>query len=202
MGIDLVHRTRGIVLRPREEWIKIKKESLSIPHLFSSCVLILASIPPAARFLANLLYGNFKRPYSGWSWNVAGRDLLFSVFTYIFSLIVVYIVGRIINVLAPSFSSQRNSINSMKLAVYSMVPYWTGGVLYFIPRVGWILKIFVGFYGIYILYLGLVSSLMDTPKGKINNYLVAGSILAVILIVGVEVMLKLVFAVWGVVRVT
>ena len=201
MWIDLLDRVQGILLRPREEWIKIKEESFPSSRIFFSYVLILASIPPLTRFLANLLYGAFKKPYSGWSWNVAGRDLLFSIISYIFSLIVVYVFGRIINVLAPIFSSRPNSLNSMKLAVYSMIPYWMGGLLYLVPHRGGVLKNLAGLYGIYILYLGFATPLIDTPKEKMLNYLAASIILAIVLIVSIEIILRALFGIWGVFRV-
>jgi hypothetical protein len=161
----------------------------------------LAAVPPVIGFLGNLLYGGFRKPYSGWSWNVAGKNLLFSIVTYIFSLIVVYIIGRIINVLAPIFSSRRSNLNSLKLAIYSLTPYWIGGVLYLVPRTGWILRDLVALYGIYILYSGFAASLMETPKEKVLKYLIVSGILAVVLIAGVEIILRVLFAVWGVLRV-
>lgn len=202
MLIELAHRVKGILLKPRREWIKIKEEFFPlISQLFSSYVLILAAVPPVIGFLGNLLYGGFRKPYSGWSWSVAGKNLLFSIVTYIFSLIVVYIIGRIINVLAPIFSSRRSNLNSLKLAIYSLTPYWIGGVLYLVPRTGWILRDLVALYGIYILYSGFAASLMETPKEKVLKYLIVSGILAIVLIAGVEIILRVLFAVWGVLRV-
>lgn len=202
MLIELAHRVKGILLKPRREWIKIKEEYFPlISQLFSTYVLILAAVPPVIGLLANLLYGGFRKPYSGWSWSVAGKNLLFSIVTYIFSLIVVYIIGRIINVLAPIFSSRRSNLNSLKLAIYSLTPYWIGGVLYLVPRTGWILRDLVALYGIYILYSGFAASLMETPKEKVLKYLIVSGILAIVLIAGVEIILRALFAVWGVLRV-
>jgi hypothetical protein len=201
MLIELVRRIQGILLKPREEWIKIKEEFFPLfSQLFSSYVLILAAIPPVIGFLANLLYGGFRKPYSGWSWNVAAKNFLFSIVAYIFSLIVVYIIGRMINVLAPIFSSRQNSLNSLKLAVYSLTPFWMGGLLYLVPRAGWIMRYLIALYGIYILYSGFVVSLMETPKEKALKYLVVSGILAIVLIAGVEIILRALFAVWGVLR--
>jgi len=202
MQIELKHRVQGILLNPREEWIRIKEESLPLFRLFSSYVLILAALPPVTGFLANLLYGGFRKPYSGWSWNVAGKNFLFSIIIYIISLITVYAIGKIINVLAPIFSSRRSKLNSMKLAVYSMTPYWIGGILYLVPRMGWILRYSVAFYGIYILYSGFAVSLMDTPREKVLKYLIVSCFLAIVLIVGVEIILRILFAAWDVFRAT
>lgn len=200
--IGLIPRVQGILLRPRREWIKIKEEFFPlISQLFSSYVLILVAVPPVIRLLANLLYGGFRKPYSGWSWNVVGKNLLFSIVIYIFSLIVVYIIGRIINVLAPIFSSRRSNLNSLKLAIYSLTPYWIGGMLYLVPRTGWILRDLVALYGIYVLYSGFAASLMETPKEKVLKYLIVSGILAIVLIAGVEIILRTLFAIWGVLRV-
>ena len=202
MLIELAHRVQGILLKPREEWIKIKEEFFPlISQLFSSYVLILAAVPPVIGFLANLLYGGFIKPYSGWSWNVAGKNLLFSIVTYIFSLIVVCIIGRIINVLAPIFASRRSNLNALKLAIYCLTPYWIGGVLYLVPRTGWIMRNLIALYGIYILYSGFAASLMETPREKVLKYLIVSGILAIVLIAGVEIILRTLFAVWGVLRV-
>ena len=203
MLIELIHRALGILLKPREEWIKIKEDFFpSISQLYSSYILILVAVPPFAGFLANLLYGGFRKPYSGWSWAVAGKNLLFSIIIYIVSLIIVYAIGKIINVLAPLFSSRRRKINPMKLAVYSLTPYWVGGILYLIPRTGWIFRNLVALYGIYLLYTGFAASLMDTPKEKVVKYWVVSVIIALVLVVGVEIILRVLFAAWDVFRVT
>lgn len=162
----------------------------------------MAALPPVAGFSANLLYGGFRKPYSGWSWNVAGRNFLFSIIIYIISLILVFVIGKIINVLAPIFSSRRNNLNSLKLAVYGMTPYWMAGVLYLVPRTGWILRNLIALYGIYILYSGFAASLMDTPREKVLKYFLVSSVLAIVFIVGVEIILRILFAVWDVFRFT
>ena len=200
--IGLIPRVQGILFRSRREWIKIKEEFFPlISQLFSSYVLILAALPPVIGFLGNILYGGFRKPYSGWSWDVAGKNLLFCIVTYIFSLIIVYVIGRIINVLAPIFSSRRSNLNSLKLAIYSLTPYWIGGVLYLVPRTGWILRDLVALYGIYILYSGFAASLMETPREKVLKYSIVSGILAIVLIAGVEIILRALFAVWGVLRI-
>jgi hypothetical protein len=202
MQIESKHRVQGILLNPREEWIRIKEDSLPLFRLFSSYVLILAALPPVTGFLANLLYGGFRKPYSGWSWNVAGKNFLFSIIIYIISLITVYAIGKIINVLAPIFSSRRSNLNSLKLAVYSMTPYWIGGILYLVPRTGWVLRNLVALYGIYILYSGFTASLMDTPREKVLKYSIVSCFLSIVLVVGVEIILRFLFAAWDVFRAT
>jgi hypothetical protein len=62
------------------------------------------------------------------------------------------------------------------------------------------MRYLIALYGIYILYSGFVVSLMETPKEKALKYLVVSGILAIVLIAGVEIILRALFAVWGVLR--
>jgi hypothetical protein len=70
-----------------------------------------------------------------------------------------------------------------------------------VPRAGWIMRDLIALYGIYILYSGFVASLMETPREKVLKYLIVSGILAVVLIAGVEIILRTLFTVWGVLRV-
>ena len=156
----MIRRVYFMLFKPGLEWAEIKGESPLNPRHFFSYALVFAAVSPGIRFLAGFLYGHYKRPFSGWSWAVVRREFLFCAALYFFSLAVVMLWRRVISLLAPVFSSQRRTAESLVLAVFSMVPYWLGGVFYLIPQTGWIIKIIVGFYGVYIIYRGLESSIM------------------------------------------
>ncbi len=83
-----------------------------------------------------------------------------------------------------------------------MTPYWMGGILYLVPRTGWVLRNLVALYGIYILYSGFAASLIETPREKVLRYLIVSGILAIVLIAGIEIISRTLFAVWDVFRVT
>ncbi|MGD8536949.1 MAG: Yip1 family protein, partial [Candidatus Aminicenantes bacterium] len=163
----MIRRVYFMLFKPSWEWAEIKEESPLNPRHFFSYALVFAAVSPGIRFLAGFLYGHYKRPFIGWSWAVVWRELLFCLALYFFSLAVVMLWRRSISLLAPLFSSPRKTTESLALAVFSMVPYWLGGVFYLIPQMGWIIKIIVGFYGVYILYRGLIANLMETPGKKI-----------------------------------
>ena len=55
--MDIVARIQGIILKPKEEWEKIKQESYSISQLFTTYAMILAAIPAAAQFIGLGLVG-------------------------------------------------------------------------------------------------------------------------------------------------
>jgi len=188
--MDLVSRAQQIILKPKEEWIKIKEEEISIQQLFTSYAAILAAIPAVAQFLGLAIIGGSRVPYIGRS--IFWRTFSFCIFYYIVSLVIVYLIGFIINALAPTFSSKKNQINAMKIAVYSMTPLWVAGVLYIIPFLG-ILVFLVSIYSIYLLYLGFAAPLMDTPKDKVINYFVVSVIVSILIIAIMQTILWAIF---------
>ena len=196
MDMDIVSRVQGILLKPKEEWVKIKEETISVTQLFTSYAMLLAAIPAVAQFIALSLVGR-RVPFIGWYRYGVGRGFLYALLLYIFTLVSVYVFGIVINALAPTFSSTQNMPNAMKLAVYSLTPSWVAGVLYIIPYLG-ILVIIASLYGIFILYQGFATPLMDTPKEKVVGYLVVSIIVIFVLMVVVGIILGAIFAVGGV----
>ena len=191
--MDLVQRAQAILLKPKDEWVKIKGETTTVTEIFQSYAMILAAIPAVSQFLGNVLIGR-RIPFVGfYKWSV-GRALINAIVTYIFALAAVYLFALIINALAPNFASPQNMINALKLAVYSMTPGWVAGVFYIVPAL-WFLGILASLYGLYILYLGFGTPMMDTPKEKVMSFLVVSVIVAVGLYVVFGLILGSIFAV-------
>ncbi|HVP89770.1 MAG TPA: Yip1 family protein [Terriglobales bacterium] len=179
--MELLPRVRGLLLKPKDEWLKIKAEPTPIAELFTSYAMILAAVPPAAQFAGRLLFRS-EIPFSKapvWSF---GRALTSAILSYIFSLAIVYLFAVIVDALAPNFASARSLPNAMKLAVYSMTPVWMAGVVYLIPGLG-ILVLLAGVYGLYLLYEGLRAPMMGTPKDRVMGFLVVSIIVVVALFV-------------------
>jgi Yip1 domain len=179
--MDIVPRVQAILLKPKEEWVKIKAEPSTVTELFTSYAMILAAIPAVGQFLGNILVGRRLPMVGVFRWPL-GRALGNAVVSYVFALVAVYIFALIINELAPNFGSTKNLTGALKLAVYSMTPAWVAGVLYIIPGL-WVLGILAGLYGLYILYLGFDTPLMETPKNKVVGYLVVSIVVVVVLYV-------------------
>jgi len=194
--MDLVSRVQAIVLKPKEEWVKIKGEPAPIAQLFTSYAAVLALIPAIAQFIGYALIGTRVLTFGVIRMNI-GSALLRTVLYYIFALASVYVFGLVINALAPSFGSKQNAENAMKLAVYSMTPAWVGGIFYIIPAL-WILATLASLYGIYILYLGFATPMMDTAKDKVVGYLVVSFIVMIVLTVVVGLILSALFVVGSV----
>jgi len=191
--MDIVSRVQAILLKPKEEWVKIKAEPSTVTELFTSYAMILAAIPAVGQFLGNVLVGRRLPMVGAFRWPL-GRALGNAVVSYVFALAAVYIFALIINELAPNFGSAKNITNALKLAVYSMTPGWVAGVLYIIPGL-WVLGILAGLYGLYILYLGFDTPMMETPKDKVVGYLVVSILVVVVLYVVFAWILGGIFAV-------
>jgi len=196
--MDIVNRVQQLILKPKEEWINIKEEKITIAELFTSYAMILLAIPAVAQFIGWSLIGR-RIPFVGSYRMGIGSGLLRAILFYVLTLVSVYVFGIIINALAPTFSSKPDATAAMKLAVYSMTPAWVAGVLYIIPAL-FVLVILASLYGIYILYLGFVCPMMDTPKDKVITYMIVSLIVVVVVWVVVSVILGAIFAVGGVYR--
>jgi hypothetical protein len=177
--MDIVQRVQSILVKPKEEWIKIKAEPATVSGIFTSYVAILAAIPAVFQFLGNVLVGTRLPVVGVFRWPM-GRALGFAVLTYVLALVSVYVFALVVNELAPTFSSAKNMTNAVKLAAYSMTPGWVAGVLYIIPGL-WVLGLLASLYGLYILYLGFSTPMMETPKDKIPGYMALSIVVVVVL---------------------
>jgi hypothetical protein len=188
--MDIALRVQSILLRPKEEWAKIKAEPTTAAVLFTSYALIFAAIPPGFQFLRRILIE--RLPVIG-HWPV-GRALTGALVGYVLSLLTVYLFAVVIDALAPSFSSTKNMTAALKLAVYSMTPIWLVGVFNLFSGL-WVLGVLAGLYGFYILFLGFDTPLMDTPKNRVGGYLAVSVPVAIVIYVVVNWFLKIIVAV-------
>ncbi|MCX6572084.1 MAG: Yip1 family protein [Candidatus Aminicenantes bacterium] len=191
--MDIVQRVQSIILKPKEEWVKIKAEPSTVAGLFTSYAMILAAIPAGCQFLGNILVGHRLPMVGVFRWSI-GRALGNAVVSYVFALITVYLFALIINELAPNFGSTKNMTNALKLSVYSMTPGWVAGIFYIIPGL-WILGILASLYGLYVLYLGFDTPMMETPKDKVVGYMAVSIVVVIVLYVVFSLILGGIFAV-------
>jgi hypothetical protein len=106
--------------------------------------------------------------------------LLSALLGYLLIFLAVLIVALATNALAPVFLAQRNFLNAIKVTVYSYTPVWLAGVFLLIPGLSFLTVI--GFYGAYLLWLGL-PDLMQAPRDRALPY--TGAVLAFALVVAI-----------------
>jgi hypothetical protein len=191
--MNIVQRVMDITLKPKETWPVIKSEPATIKDLYSSYVIPLSAIPPVASFIGFSLIGismlniQYRVPF------VTG--LSHAVVSYVLALVGIYVVAQIIDALAPSFGSQKNLINAMKVAVYSYTPSWVAGILLIIPALSPI-ALLVSLYSLYLFYLGL-PELMETPKDKAMGYFVVSIVVSILVFIIVGVVSRSLFGLGG-----
>ncbi len=175
--MDIVARAQNIILKPNQEWGKIKAEKATVSDIFKSYLMIIAAIPAIAQFLGYWLVG-IRLPFRGHVRMSFGFSLGRAIVSYILLLAAIYILALIIKALAPSFLSKPDLINALKLATYSMTAYLVAGIFYIIPALS-ILVLVAGLYSLYVFYLGFKASLMETPPEKITGYFVVTIIVTI-----------------------
>ena len=106
--MNLVDRIKKLLLSPATEWEVIKGETWTTADLFTKYALILAAIPAVAGFLGYSLFGI---SYGFGSYRLGfGRSLTWAILTYVLTLGGIFVLGFIIDALAPSFGSTKDMV--------------------------------------------------------------------------------------------
>ncbi len=163
----LVERARNIIVSPRTEWDAIASDPAPIGQVVTGYVLPLAAAAALAGFIGMSFIGQ-SLPFMGTFRMGIGWGLALAIYNIIMAVVFVYVVGFIIDALAPTFNGQKNLAQAVKLAAYSYTPAWLLGILAIIPALG-MLAILGALYGLYLLYLGL-PRLMKNPPDKSAGY--------------------------------
>ena len=174
----IVERVKQIVIKPRETWETISTEEATVTGLFKEYLLILAAIPTLASFLGRWIIG-IRIPFVGDYHLSLGASLITSIVSYFLIVAGVWLLGKVVSYLASNFGSTRDDVKGMKVAVYMYTPFLVAGIFYIIPSLSPLVLI-AGFYGLYLLYIGL-PIVMETPKEKAMAYTVV-VVVALILI--------------------
>jgi hypothetical protein len=169
----LVARVVGILTKPAVEWDVIEGETATVQGVFTGYACILALILPIMSAVMSALafsvlgFMHSFMPFVGHFGPVAlaGRAVL----TYVEYLLTTFVVGLIIDALAPSFDGQKNPVQAMKLAVYSWTAVWVSGLALIVPILGALVVLAALFYSLYTFWIG-APKLMKTPAEKSSGY--------------------------------
>jgi hypothetical protein len=183
--MDIVERVKAILLTPQSEWLVIERESGEPAYLFANYVAILAAIPAVCGFIGTSIIG-VSVPVIGTVRVGVVSGIASAIVHYLLAFAMVYVLGLVIDALAPTFNAQKDQANALKLAVYSMTPAWLAGIFSLIPGLR-VLGI-LGLYGLYLLWVGL-PPLMKAPQEKATFYAAAVVVCAIVIsiVIGVIV---------------
>jgi len=178
--MDLQTRVVNILTRPQTEWTVIASESTDVATLFKTYIMVLAAIPPAAAYIGMAVFG-VSLPFVGAIRVGVVQGLASAVVQYVLALVGVYVASIVIDKLAPTFNSQSDAMQALKLVAYASTAQWLAGALSIIPALG-PLAIVGGLYGIYLFYLG-VAPLMKTPSDKVIPYMVVSAVVIMVVMI-------------------
>lgn len=187
--MNLVARAKAILMNPKQEWPVIEKETTTTAELYTGYIVPLAAIGPIARAIGMSLLGvnlGILGSYRISPQNAVGG----AVVGFVLALVGVWLLGWIINFLAPKFGGQSNASQALKVAAYSSTAAWLAGAFAIVPAMA-ILGI-LGLYSLYLLYLGL-PALMKSPQEKALGYTVVVVIAAIIIFLCVGLLANSIF---------
>lgn len=166
---NLIARAKAILLTPQTEWPVIAREPGEPGVLFLRYVAPLAAIPALARFVGSSLIGGYASVLFG---------LIGAVVAWLLTFGVVYAIAVIIEAFTRRFGGRRDFQNAFKLAVYSYTPVWLAGFFLLVPGLSFLA--ILGFYGVYLLWVGL-PPMLDVPRERALGFAGVVVICAIVL---------------------
>ncbi|MBK8609185.1 MAG: YIP1 family protein [Chitinophagaceae bacterium] len=171
--MNIIERVKNILITPKTEWEVINGETATAQSLLMSYVLPLSVIGAAGTLLKGLLFaGTF-------SWGLK-FFIVGAVIALVASVVAYYITVILVDMLAPSFASEKDMGKSAQLVAYSGTASYIGALLSFVPVVGWLISLAAWAYGIYLMYLG-IGPLKKTPEDKKVVYMLVVYVIMIVL---------------------
>jgi hypothetical protein len=183
--MNLLDRVKNILITPQKEWDVIDGEQPNTAGIITGYVLPLAGAAAVAAFIGYAFVGvNFL------GFRIKGMDwgLYQGLTVLIGALCSVFVSAFVIDMLAPSFGSEKNMGKSVQLVAYSYTPGWVGGLLAILPALGLVGSL-AGLYGLYLLYIGL-PKMKKTPEDKRVAYYVVSLITIIVVFIVIGLILK------------
>ncbi len=164
----ILNRIKNILLTPKTEWQKIAAEPTTIGQLYIGYVVPLTAWAALMSLVRLTLIGT-RLPFGDVVRTPLAGGLGLAAWTFVGSFVGLFLVGLIVNALAPTFGGTRNQTQALKVAAYSLTPAYMGSVLALSPVLPSLLQFAVLCYGLYVLYLGL-PVVMRAPQDRALGY--------------------------------
>jgi hypothetical protein len=187
--MNIIDRVKNIIVTPKTEWEKINAEEQTLTVVITSYVLPLTLVGAAAAFIGYGLIG-VNTGFLGIRIKGIDWGLYMAINKFITGILAVIISTYVVDMLAPSFGSEKNLNKSGQLVAYAYTPAMIGAFLNILPMLSIIGGLF-GLYGIYLWYLGL-GPMKKTPEDKKVVYLVVSIIVIIVVSIVIELIMGLI----------
>ena len=121
--MTLIDRAKNIIVSPKTEWDKIAGEATPTQQLIVGYVLPLAGAAAIAGFIGSALFAGMFGGAIGIGFAAVG-----AIIHLVMAVVSVFVLGFIIDALAPTFSGQKNFEQALKVTAYSYTPAWVFGL--------------------------------------------------------------------------
>jgi hypothetical protein len=187
--MKLIDRVKNIILSPTMEWGIINQESETPVSLLKSYLLPLGIAGAIATFIGSGFIGNTVMGVK------IGGTLAYGLNQAIISLLALvlgfYIAIYVVDMLAPTFKSEKDLNKTAQLVAYSNTPSLIGALLAILPAISWIGALF-GLYGFYLLYVGL-PVMKKTPEPQRIPYIIVTILVMLVLYFVIGAILAAIF---------
>jgi len=144
------------LFRPREVFVRLRKQNLSLGSVLLGFVLPLALIAPVAAYFGTTIVG----------WSVGGGEpirlttesaLKISVAYFIGVIVATLTVARFIQWMSQTYGDQQSFVRCLALAAFAATPLYLAGALQAYPVVwlNYVIGLPILAFSIYLLYLGI-----------------------------------------------
>lgn len=191
--MNIIDRARNIIRQPMQEWPVISGEADTARNTIFRYAIPLILIGTIATFLGIAIIG-IKIPFVGGRIHSLDWALHQAIMRFLGDILGIIVAGYVIDMLAPSFKSEKELSRSIRLVVFAYTPYWLCGVFNLLPFLG--LLVLVGaIYGLVLLYMGL-PIMKNTPEEQRVAYFIVSLLVIIAVYVVVAILLGLVLAVF------
>jgi hypothetical protein len=177
----MISRVKDILLEPRATWKEIDGEFTKPGELWGRYIIPLAALGAIARTIGMILFGK-PVAFTSLVNKVSLTDAIVAgVVSLVVALLSVFVLSKIISVLAPGFGGQKNDVQALKAAAYSSTAAWIGSIFAVLPKLNIVINL-IALYSIVLLYIGL-PIVMKAPKDRAMGYTAVVIIIAIVMFV-------------------
>jgi hypothetical protein len=148
---SIVDRAKELIVDPQATWHDVIEEAEEPRQILLQYALPLAAIGPLAGLIGSLIFGYGALGFSGRLG--FGSAIGMALSSLLLSIVSLYVVSWIVNLLAPRFGGTKDFASAFRLVAYAMTAAWLAGVFGLIPVLSFLGLL--GLYSIYIFYTGV-----------------------------------------------
>lgn len=174
----LLSRAKAILVDPQAEWARIADEDRDISRVLLNHALPLAAIGPVANFIGGQIFG-----YNAFGYNFRVGlvpALSAMIGAYVLSIVALFVLAAIVNLLAPRFGGTADNPQAFKLVTYSATAGWLAGIFSLVPSIAFLG--ILGLYSIYLFHAG-AAAMLKIPQEKATGFTALVFVAAVLLYV-------------------